>query len=88
MNHFTEDYGSLTLQAGKKLEWCQETNLRLQPLPKDQVRCTGSLTGTATILLEAKLLALEMTNIHIHLLDLTAIFDTGMTEFILQAWQR
>lgn len=37
---------------------------------------------------QAELLALEMTNIHIHLLDLTAIFDTGMTEFILQAWRR
>lgn len=84
MNHFPEDYASLTLQAGKKLESCQETNLWPHPLPKDC--CTGSLAGTGLILLgQTQLLALEVTNTRIPFLDLTAISDTGVTECILQA---
>lgn len=54
------------------------------PFPK-----TRYADGTGMILLgQAELLALEVTNIQIHLLDLTAIPDTAMAEFISQAWRR
>lgn len=39
-----------------------------------------------TLLGQAELLALEVTNTHIHLLDLTAISDTAMAGSISQAW--
>lgn len=76
-------------RQGKKFEWSQETNLWKHPLPKEQVQCSGRFTGSGMMLLvQAVLFALDMTNIRIHLPDLTAIFDTGIIEFILQAWRR
>lgn len=37
---------------------------------------------------QAELLALQVTNTQIHLLDLTAISDTAMAGSISQAWRR
>lgn len=46
-------------------------------------------TGTDMVVLgQAELLAPEMTNSHIHLPELTAVFDTGTIGFILRAWRR
>lgn len=89
MNHFTEDYASLPLQARKKFEWSQETNPWQHPLPKEQVQCSGRFAGSGmTLLGQADVFALDTTNSRAHLPDLRAIFDTGMIEFISQAWRR
>lgn len=55
--------------------------------PREGKLCLS--TGTDMVVLgQAELLAPEMTNSHIHLPELTAVFDTGTIGFILRAWRR